>query len=117
MNTSFSSASLHIGSLCSRQKALLQRVQVALGARLLSPSFRPVAGLACVESGMMVLFVKHVHLQKDGGATRCQLSSMYHEKELTSCNDRRDQRKEREEYRGQIHLLGDWRRRFKDSKL
>lgn len=67
MNTSLSSAFLQMGSLWERQKALLQIVQEAEGARgLLSGD--EVEGEVLVERGMMVLLLKHVHLQNEGGA-------------------------------------------------
>lgn len=69
MYTSFSSASLQIGSLCARQNALLHVAQVAVvdreGASLRSPEL-------CDDSGMIVLLLKHVHLQKEGGAVQYQ---------------------------------------------
>lgn len=64
MKTSFSSASLHIGSRCSKQNARLHSEQPAEDAR----TSRLADFSVCVDKGMMVLFVKHVHLQKDGGA-------------------------------------------------
>lgn len=57
MNTSLSSAFLQIGRLWERQKALLQTVQEARG-------FLSVL----VERAIMVLLLKQVHLQKEGGA-------------------------------------------------
>lgn len=66
---SFSSASLHIGSLCDRQKARLHIAQVAGGARVVSDGCEDVGGTEpWADKGMMVLLVKQVHLQKDGGA-------------------------------------------------
>lgn len=57
MKTSLSVASLQMGRCCLRQKSLLQVAQVEE---------------ACegdwVDSAMMVLLVKQVHLQNEGGA-------------------------------------------------
>jgi len=66
VKTSFSSASLHIGSLWARQNALLQVAHVAAGAEL-GEEEDP----ECLASGIMVLLVKQVHLQKEGGARLC----------------------------------------------
>jgi hypothetical protein len=63
--TSFSSASLQIGSLCARQNALLHVAQVAVVDRE-GDSSRPPE--PCEDRGMIVLLVKHVHLQNEGGA-------------------------------------------------
>jgi hypothetical protein len=49
-----------------RQNALLQVLHVAPATRGVSP-----AGEVWVESGMMVLLLKQVHLQNDGGAGGC----------------------------------------------
>lgn len=65
MYTSFSSASLQIGSLCARQNALLHVIQVAAVDRVVESS-RPLD--ECDDSGMIVLLTKHVHLQNEGGA-------------------------------------------------
>ena len=67
MNTSFSSAFLQIGSRCERQKARLHIAHVAAGARISSRG-GVAGGGELEERGMMVLLVKHVHLQNEGGA-------------------------------------------------
>lgn len=59
VKTSSSLASLHIGRLYDRQNCLLQSLQVAFLA-VLSPGRS--------DKGMMVLLLKHVHLQKDVAA-------------------------------------------------
>jgi hypothetical protein len=46
---------------------MLQVLHVVPAARGASPAVD-----LCVESGMMVLLVKQVHLQKEGGARLCQ---------------------------------------------
>lgn len=56
---------MQIGNLCARQKDLLHVAQVAAAERE-GFSLRPSGELD--DSGMMVLFVKHVHLQNEGGA-------------------------------------------------
>ena len=66
MNTSFSSASLQIGRRCSRQNARLHNEHPADAAR--TSSRGGDFALVSEERGMIVLLVKHVHLQKDGGA-------------------------------------------------
>lgn len=66
MKTSFSSAFLQIGSRCERQKARLHIVHVAAGARI-SRRGGLFGGGELEERRMMVLLVKHVHLQNDGG--------------------------------------------------
>lgn len=66
VKTSFSSASLQIGSRWSRQKARLQLAHDAAAARWLG-LLSVVGFVEWEESGMMVLFVKQVHLQNDGG--------------------------------------------------
>lgn len=54
-----------MGSLWVRQNALLHNAHVAAGARGgLSPGEDEDS---CEERGMIVLFVKQVHLQKEGG--------------------------------------------------
>jgi hypothetical protein len=63
VKTSFSSAFLHIGKCWVRQKALLQVLHVAPAARGVSPEAE-----VWVESAMMVLLLKQVHLQNEGGA-------------------------------------------------
>ena len=69
MKTSFSSAFLHIGSRCSKQNARLHSEQPVFDAR--SPSLDGLFAEGWEESGMMVLLVlKQVHLQKDGGASK-----------------------------------------------
>lgn len=59
-----------MGSRCSRQKPRLQSAQVAPAART-SRWGGSKDGEECDDSGIMVLFVKHVHLQKDGAARNC----------------------------------------------
>lgn len=71
VKTSFSSASLQMGRRCARQKALLQVAQPTGAARCLRLEEDDDGGLECEESGMMVLFVKQVHLQNEGGAAIC----------------------------------------------
>jgi hypothetical protein len=68
VKTSFSSASLHIGSRRPKQKARLHIVHDAAGARtsILAPDSLEDAAWDC--RGIIVLFVKQVHLQKDGDA-------------------------------------------------
>lgn len=71
MYTSFSSASLQIGNRCVRQNALLHVAQVAVVDREGDSSKPPEE---CDDSGMIVLLVKHVHLQNEGGAAHNQPS-------------------------------------------
>lgn len=66
MYTSFSSASLHIGNRWERQNALLQVAHVVAVDRGVVDWSKPPE--ECDDSGMIVLLVKHVHLQKEGGA-------------------------------------------------
>lgn len=69
MRISFSPASLHIGSRWARQNARLHIAHVAAGAR--GSCFEADLSdeeLECEDRGIMVLLVKHVHLQNDGGA-------------------------------------------------
>jgi hypothetical protein len=75
VNTSFSSASLQIGSRWERQNARLHIAHVAAGARISSRGGDlPVDGEEeWEERGIMVLLVKHVHLQNEGGAKDRQL--------------------------------------------
>lgn len=70
MKTSFSRALSHIGSRCSKQNALLHMVHEAAGARISRLEGVCFGGAAAAWDwrGMMVLLVKQVHLQKDGGA-------------------------------------------------
>jgi hypothetical protein len=67
VNISFSSASLHIGSRCSRQNARLHDEQPE-GEALRFNLAGGFSASLCVERGMMVLFLKQVHLQNDGEA-------------------------------------------------
>ena len=78
--TSFSSAFLHIGRCCARQNALLQVLQFVPAARGGS-----LEADVWVESGMMVLLVKQVHLQKDGGAVGCEIVPFGFGGRLTGC--------------------------------
>lgn len=80
MKTSFSSASLQIGRRCERQKALLHVAQLAgaaRGSRRRAGLLREDGGETCVERGMIVLFVKQVHLQNRGGAEVCVLVDLF----------------------------------------
>lgn len=79
MKTSSSFAVEHIGRLYDRQNCLVQSAQVLCAGRFSSGLARSKrnGGLAgvlrsaeAVESGMMVLLEKQVHLQKDVGAER-----------------------------------------------
>jgi hypothetical protein len=65
VKTSFSSASLHIGRCCSIQKDFLHAEQEVDTAR---PSGWDDDWE--VERGMIMLLVKQVHLQNEGGAER-----------------------------------------------
>jgi hypothetical protein len=87
----------HIGRLYDRQNCLVQSAQVR--ARCAGVSFAAGSALSKIKAGgllagvlrsdvvldrgMMVLLEKHVHLQKDVGATRlsveCQRSADRHE--------------------------------------
>jgi hypothetical protein len=64
VKTSASFASLHIGRLYERQNCLLQSLQVA---------FLAVDSPGSSVKGMIVLLLKHVHLQKDVAAGRTGL--------------------------------------------
>jgi len=57
-----------MGSLCSKQNARLHSEHPADDARISSFGGFSV----CVDSGIIVLLLKHVHLQKEGGAVRDQ---------------------------------------------
>lgn len=63
MSMSLSSAPAQNGNLCSVQNFLLHDAHVGPEARV---DDSPEGG--CFGRGMMVLFVKHVHLQNKGGA-------------------------------------------------
>ena len=64
VKTSASFASLHIGRLYERQNCLLQSLHVA---------FLAVVSPGSSVKGMIVLLLKHVHLQKDVAAERAGL--------------------------------------------
>lgn len=76
---SSSLAFLQMGRFCAMQNARLHWLQAAAaGARGSRSAEERVsrlgadAGLVLGVSSMMVLLVKHVHLQKEGGAGGCQ---------------------------------------------
>jgi hypothetical protein len=77
VKTSSSFASLHMGRLYDRQNCLLQSLQVA---------FLAVDSPGSSVNGMIVLLLKHVHLQKDVAArkTRLALISLQVGKQHTS---------------------------------
>lgn len=68
VKTSSSLASLHIGRLYDRQNCLLQSLQVAFLA-VLSPGKS--------VNGMIVLLLKHVHLQKEVAAREGSVSMRF----------------------------------------
>jgi len=71
VKTSFSSASLQMGRRRERQNALLHVAHVAPAVRGESPD-----GEEFEERGMMVLLVKQVHLQNEGGeAAKAEIMS------------------------------------------
>lgn len=60
-----------MGRRWERQKALLHKVHDEAGTRTFNSeeNFCDEADETCDDSGIIVLFVKQVHLQKEGGAT------------------------------------------------